>query len=85
MKTIPFLFLLFALAMPFTSFAQDMSADDDVESALQSDELVASDEIAAITENAEIGEAERQEDVVNPEGENQWSLGGEDLPAEEFE
>lgn len=84
MKSMPFLFLFLAL-ISLTSFAQDMDADDIVDSTVSGEDLLASEEIAALTENAEAGEIEAQEDMIHPEGENDWSLGGEDLPAEEFE
>ena len=64
------------------SFSQDLEAD---ELAPGDEELVVAEEIAAVREIGDVGEMERQEDVVHPEGEYEWSLGGEDLPAEEFE
>lgn len=83
MKSIPFLISILALTFSLSVFAQEMDAES--EDLAQTEELMASDEIAALTENVDVGEMERQEDMIHPEGENDWSLGGEDLPAEDFE
>lgn len=81
MKSLPFLFLFFIILSPMKAFSQD-EAD---ELAPVDEETVVAEEIAAIRDNSDVGEMERQEDMVHPEGEYEWSLGGEDLPAEEFE
>ncbi len=80
MKSMPFIILFFALISPFNSYSQDYE-----EEVLPEEEVIAVDELAMSAENAEVGEIERQEDMIHPEGENEWSLGGEDLPSEEYE
>lgn len=82
MKSLPFLFLFFVILSPFKAFSQDVDAD---EIAPADEEVVVAEEIAAVRDNGETGEIERQEDLVHPEGEYEWSLGGEDVPAEEYE
>lgn len=83
MKSLPFLFLFLMLFSSLSAFAQDYESEE--LAPVPEEELVPSDEIASIIDNAEVGEMERQEDIIHPEGENEWSLGGEDLPAEEYE
>ena len=82
MKSLPFLFLFFVILSPFKAFSQDLEAD---ELAPADEESIVAEEVAAVSDNTDVGEMERQEDMVHPEGEYEWSLGGEDLPAEEFE
>lgn len=82
MKSLPFLFLFFVVLSPFKAFSQAYEAD---ELAPSDDESVVAEEVAAVSDNIDVGEIEKQEDMVHPEGEYEWSLGGEDLPAEEFE
>lgn len=83
MKSLPFLFLFLALFSSLSAFSQDFESEE--LAPVAEEELVPQDEIASIIDNAEVGEMERQEDMIHPEGENEWSLGGEDLPAEEYE
>lgn len=82
MKSLPFLFLFFVILSPFKAFSQVDEAD---ELASVDEEAIVAEEIAAVSDNADTGEIEKQEDMIHPEGEYEWSLGGEDLPAEEFE
>jgi hypothetical protein len=84
MKSLPFLFLFLVLLSPFRAFSQDLESEE-LAPEISEEEFVASDELAAVVDNADVGEMEKQEDMIHPEGENEWSLGGEDLPAEEFE
>jgi len=67
MKSLPFLFLFFAILSPMKAFSQDYEAD---ELAPADEESVVAEEIAAVSDNSDTGEIERQEDVI---------------PAEEFE
>lgn len=84
MKSMPFLFLLILLSIPLVSSAQDY--DESREPAVIEEEVMDSEELSEVIEGAAaIPEQERQEDVIHPEGEHEWSLGGEDLPAEEYE
>lgn len=83
MKSLPFLFLFLMIFSSLSAFAQDYESEE--HAAVPEEEMIPNDEIASIIDNAEIGEMERQEDIIHPEGENEWSLGGEDLPAEEYE
>jgi hypothetical protein len=83
MKSLPFLFLFLTLFSSLSAFSQDYESEE--LAPVPEEELVPQDEIASIIDNAEVGEMERQEDMIHPEGENEWSLGGEDLPAEEYE
>lgn len=83
MKSLPFLFLFLMLFSSLSAFSQDYEGEE--LAPVPEEELVPNDEIASIIDNAEVGEMERQEDIIHPEGENEWSLGGEDLPAEEYE
>lgn len=84
MKSIQFLVVLMITLFSLTSFAQTYESDGmDPE---MDDEMLALD-----SENPELvlpdsDEMERQEDSIYPEGEDSsWSLGSEDLPAEDYE
>ncbi len=84
MKSIQFLVVLMITLFSLTSFAQTYESDGmDPE---MDDEMLAFD-----SENPELvlpvsDEMERQEDSIYPEGEDtSWSLGSEDLPAEDYE
>ncbi len=89
MKSIQFLFILMITLFSLSTFAQSYGSDgmdpelDDQMIASEDDSEIAapvSDELSAP------GEIERQEDILYPEGEDtSWSLGSEDLPAEEYE
>lgn len=89
MKSIQFLFILMITLFSLTTFAQSYESDGmDPE---MDDQMIASDEESEFVppvsdELSAPGEIERQEDVLYPEGEDtSWSLGSEDLPAEEYE
>jgi len=82
MKSLPFLFLFLFILSPMKAFSQDFESDVITPA---DEETVVAEEIAAVSDNSDVGEMERQEDMVHPEGEYEWSLGGEDLPAEEYE
>lgn len=84
MKSIQFLVVLMITLFSLTSFAQTYESDGmDPE---MDDEMLAVD-----SEESELvlpvsDEMERQEDSIYPEGEDaSWSLGSEDLPAEDYE
>jgi hypothetical protein len=84
MKSMSFLFLFILLSFPLLSIAQDY--DESREPAVVEEEVMDSEELSEVIDGAAaIPEQERQEDVIHPEGEHEWSLGGEDLPAEEYE
>lgn len=80
MKSLPFLFIFLFLLTPLISYSQEFESGD-LESVSEEEAAIASEDIAAVEA---IGE-ERQEDMIHPESEADWSLGGEDLPTEEYE
>lgn len=91
MKSILFLFLLLLTLFSVSAFAQSYQSDGmdpEMDDEMMSPDIGSQDELLP-PESDEIsapGEIERQEDIQYPEGEEtSWSLGGEDLPAEEFE
>lgn len=83
MKIISYLFIFSILSLPLV---HAQSFDEALESPAHSEEeYMDSEELSAIIDGEQLPEQERQEDVIHPEGEHDWSLGSEDLPAEDFE
>lgn len=83
MKSLPFLFIFMFLLSPITSFAQDFDSEE-MDSEIEEQQYVETSEISPMEEAP--GEIESQEDVIFPDGEtNDWSLGGEDLAAEDYQ
>jgi hypothetical protein len=82
MKSLPFLFIFLFLLTPLISYSQDYDPESVL--AATEEEMLGSD-LPESEELSAVGEMENQEDMIHPEGENDWSLGGEDLPAEEYE
>lgn len=90
MKSIKILLILMISLFSLASFAQSFETDeldpemDDQMLAATEDE---SDLLPPVSDDlSSPGEIERQEEMQYPEGEDSsWSLGSEDLPAEEYE
>jgi len=81
MKTILKLIALIFVLSSLSVFAQEFEPDD--EPTYNPEEFSPAEELATSEGTANL---ERQEEPIFPEGEeNSWSLGSEDLPAEEFE
>jgi hypothetical protein len=77
MKSISFILFVSLLTLPSISYSQS----DEVEALKPEQEQVVQVEDGDVPR-----EIEGQEDILHPEGEvNDWSLGGEDLPAEDFD
>lgn len=75
--------IFFMLSLPFISLAQDLNTEE--ESWHQGTSEEPTDFSSYPNIFSEEGEEERQEDLNYPEGEENWSLGREDLPSEEVE
>lgn len=84
MKPILFLILLSALLRPVLGHSQ--SYENEAFDPELEEQLMPEESLAEAHEIDALGEHGQQEDVLHPEGEmSDWSLGGEDLPAQEFE
>lgn len=84
MKTIHFLFILMMTIFSIPAFTQSFETDE-LDPEMDEQMLAAHDEESELAPPVS-DEIERQEDVLYPEGEDSsWSLGSEDLPAEEYE
>ena len=75
--------IFFMLSLPFISHAQDLNTEE--ESWHQGSYEEQTDFSSSPNIFSEEGEEERQGDLNYPEGEENWSLGREDLPSEEVE
>jgi hypothetical protein len=90
MKSIQFLVFLMLALFSLSTFAQSFETDEmDPELNDQSLQKMEdeSELMAPVSDELSVpDEIERQEDMQYPEGEDSsWSLGSEDLPAEEYE
>ena len=90
MKSIQFLVFLMLALFCLSTFAQSFETDEmDPELNDQSLQKMEdeSELMAPVSDELSVpDEIERQEDMQYPEGEDSsWSLGSEDLPAEEYE
>ena len=90
MKSIQFLVFLMMALVSLTTFAQSFETDEmDPEINDQSFQKMEdeSEFIPPVSDELSVpDEIERQEDMQYPESEDSsWSLGSEDLPAEEYE
>lgn len=84
MKSIQILVVLMITLFSFTSFAQSYETEEMDSEMIDQMLAVEGEETEFVPPVSE--DIERQEDILYPEGEEtDWSLGSEDLPAEEFE
>ena len=90
MKSIKSLLVLLIALLSLTSFAQSFETDEmdpEMDDQYIAAQDVDSELVPPVSDDLSFpGEIEQQEDIQYPEGEDSsWSLGSEDLPAEEYE
>lgn len=84
MKSIQILVVLMITLISFTSFAQSYETEEMDSEMIDQMLAVEGEDTEFVPPVSE--DIERQEEILYPEGEdNSWSLGSEDLPAEEYE